>query len=90
MPAGVLLDAQVALQSEALWVAPGTLGELEDAVVATVTGDLLSSRGIDPTCDLQVHYWLSSVMQDCAPGGSRLRCPPHGSCLGLHDFEGRM
>jgi hypothetical protein len=47
------LRAQAAMASDALWVAPGSPGQLEDAVVRTVTSTLLSSRGIDPATDLQ-------------------------------------
>ncbi|BDA44925.1 probable recBCD enzyme subunit RecD at C-terminar half [Coccomyxa sp. Obi] len=46
--------SQEAQESEALWVVPRSMADIEDEVVNTVSSSLLSSRGIDAKTDLQV------------------------------------
>ncbi len=50
---------QEARESEALWVPPRSMADIEDEVVNTVSSSLLSDRGIDAKTDLQACSPLS-------------------------------
>ena len=51
----MLLNVQESKGKQALWVAPRSMADIEDEVVRTVQGTIMTDRGINVKRDLQVY-----------------------------------
>ncbi len=71
--------SQEARESEALWVAPRSMADIEDEVVNTVSSSLLSDRGINAKTDLQARHLLHFLDLSGACPCLRLRRALRGS-----------